>query len=147
MSYLTKQDLLDELGEDTLVQLTNSDGGNTVNEDRVAAVIEDAKGVFEGYIRGRHSLPVPATRLVKKLNKQIAIFSLYERWATIDDGVYKIRLTAYNQALATLKDISIGKAALDVPAAEETKENPATSDKILTNAGKAKFTDERLRSF
>jgi hypothetical protein len=34
-----------------------------------------------------------------------------------------------------------------VPAAEETDEKPANSDRILTNAGKTKFTDDALSSF
>ena len=146
MSYLTKQDLLDELGERKLAQLTN-DSGNTVNDTRVAAVIENAKGVFESYIRNRYTLPVPCTALVKSLNTKLAIFELIGNRSTFDEGVYKVRQDAYKEAMAQLKDISTGKAALDVPAIEETKENPATGDKILTNAGRSKFNDTTLGSF
>lgn len=146
MSYLTKQDLLDELGEVKLAQLTN-DSGNTVNDVRVAAVIENAKGVFESYIRNRYSLPVPATAQVKSLNKKLAIFELFENRSSTDEGVYKVRQNAYHAAMAQLKDISSGKASLDIPAVEETVVNPATSDNILTNEGRAKFTDKALRGF
>jgi phage gp36-like protein len=149
LAYLTKQDLVDELGEDKLAKLTDDGESDEViiNDTRVAAVIENAKGVFESYIRGRYSLPVKTTPLVKQLNKKLAIFELYENRATVDEGVYKIRRNAYDSAIATLKDIAAGRAALDVPAAEETTTNPATPDRILTNAGKTKFTDDALKSF
>ena len=147
MSYITLQDLQDELGESDLAKLSGDPDGETVNEARIQGVIENAQGVFEGYIRGRYSLPVPTTPLVKQLNKKIAIYELYERWASIDEGIYKIRRNAYQDAITQLKDIQAGRAALDVPAAEETATNPATSDKILTNASKAKFTDDKLSGF
>lgn len=146
MAYLTLQDLLDELGGNTLAQLTNDDGGDTVNEARVQAVIENAQGVFESYIRGRYSLPVRITPLVKSLNLDLAIFNLYKRMP-LAEGVYTVRENAYKAAMQTLKDIAGGKAALDVPAAEETVDNPSTSDRILTNASKSKFTDDKLSSF
>jgi len=147
MSYITLQDLSDELGEETLAKLSGDPDGETVDEARIQSVIENATGVFEGYIRSRYSLPVTTTPLVKQLVKKIAIFELYERWTTIDEGIYKIRRNAYNDAIAQLKDIAAGRAALDVPAAEETKTYPGTSDRILTNASKAKFTDDKLKSF
>lgn len=148
MSYLTKQDLIDELGENTLAQLTDDlNDEPVVNDTRVAAVIENAKGVFESYIRGRYSLPVKTTALVKQLNKKLAIFELYENRETVGEGIYKVRENAKKDAIATLKDIAAGRAALDIPAAEETTTNPATPDRILTNAGKTKFTDDALKSF
>jgi phage gp36-like protein len=147
VSYITTQDLLDELGEDTLVKLTDDSGGETVNEARVAGVIANATGVFEGYIRGRYSLPVPTTPLVKQIVKKIAIFELYERWSTMDEGLYKVRRNAYQDAINQLKDIQKGLAALDVPAAEETVTNPGTGDRILTNAGRSRFSDDALKGF
>ena len=147
MSYLVSQDLIDELGENTLVQLTDDDGTGEIGETRVLKAIESAKGVFDSYARTRYSLPVLATPMVKAINLDLAIFHLYKSRTSIPEGIYKVRENAYKDALQLLKDIGSGKAALDVPATEETIETPATSDKILTNASKAKFTDDTLKGF
>lgn len=147
MAYLELQDLIDELGEDTLVQLTDDEGTGEINETRVLKAIEFAKGTFDAYARSRYSLPVPATPFVKAANLDLAIFHLYKSRTSLPEGVYKVREAAYKEAMQLLKDIQCGKAGLDVPAAEETVETPANSDRILTNASRQKFTDEALRSF
>ncbi len=148
MAYITLQNVFDRLGEDTLVQLTDNAGTGEVDENIVNDAIEAAQGEFESYLRNRgYSLPVPSTPLVRQLNLKLAIFTLFENRATLDEGIYKVHQNAYNNAITRLKDIATGKAALDVPASEETIENPATSDKILTNASKSKFTDGKLSGF
>lgn len=147
MSYITQQDLIDELGEPTLVQLTDDDGTEEIGAAAIANAIAFAVGVFESYARTRYSLPVPATQLVKSCCVNLAVYQLYRKRATTGDGVFKVKKTAYDEAISLLKDIQQGRAALDVPAATETVELPASSDQILTNAAKAKFTDAKLSSF
>lgn len=147
MAYIGLQDLLDKLGEDELVQLTDNAGTGAVDAAVVDEAIQYAQGVFDSYARTRYTLPVPSTPLVRSLNLKIAVFSLFENRATIDEGVYKIRKNAYDDAVKQLIAISQGKAALDVPAAEETLETPATADKILTNASRSKFNDRTLSGF
>lgn len=145
--YLELQDLIDELGEETLVQLTDDEGTGEINETRVLKAIEFAKGTFDAYARSRYSLPVPATPFVKAANLDIAVFHFYKSRMQSADGIYKVRENAYKEAMQLLKDIQTGKAGLDVPAVEETVTNPATSDEILTNAGRQKFTDDALKGF
>ena len=147
MVYLELQDLLDELGENTLVQLTDDEQTGEVSEARVLKAIESAKGIFDAYARSRYSIPVPVTPMVKTLNLDLAVFHLYKSRTSIAEGIYTVRENAYKAALTMLKDIQAGKAALDVPAAEETKENPTNPDKILTNAARSKFSDDKLESF
>lgn len=147
MAYIDLQDLLDELGEDILVQLTDNEGEGEIDQARIAKAIEYAKGAFDALARTRYLIPVPSTPLVKSLNLDLAVFHLYKSRSTVDEGVYKIRKNANDDAIKFLTSISQGKAALDVPADEETKENPATGDRILTNAAKSKFTDSKLSSF
>lgn len=147
MSYIEIQDLLDELGEDKLVQLTDDEGTGEVGETRALKAIESAKGTFDAYARSRYALPVPATPMVKSLNLDLAIFHLFKSRTSVAEGVYTVRENSYKAALKLLMDISQGKAALDVPAAEETKENPLTTDKVLTNSAKTKFNDTTLKSF
>ncbi len=147
MSYIVLQDLLDELGEDKLVQLTDNDETGEVNQARVDKAIEYARGVFDSFARARYSIPVPVTPMVKSINLDLAVFHLFKSLATIDEGVYKIRKNTNDAAIQLLNAINQGKAALDVPAIEETIDNPATSDRILTNKSNAKFTDSKLSGF
>lgn len=147
MAYLELQDLLDELGEDVLVQLTDNSGTGEVDVARVEKAIEYAKGVFDAHARTRYSIPVPVTPVVKSLNLDLAVFHLMKSRSTLKEGVFEIKKIANDDAVKLLLNIANGKTALDVPANEETIENPATSDQILTNASKSKFTDSKLSSF
>jgi phage gp36-like protein len=147
MAYIDRQDLIDELGENELVQLTDNDGTGEINEARLGKAIQYAQGVFESYIRSRYSLPVPSTDLVRGLNLDLAIFHLYKSRAVLDEGVYKIKKDAKDDAIKQLQAINKGMAALDIPEVEETPETPGTGDQVLTNANRALFTDEKLSSF
>lgn len=147
MAYIELQDFVDELGENTLVELTDDEGTGEINEARVLKAIDFATGIFDSYARNRYTLPVPTTPMVKSLNLDLAIFHLYKSRTAIAEGVYLVKKNAYDEAVKVLKDIAAGKAALDVPAADETALTPATPDRILTNAGRSKFTDDALKSF
>ncbi len=147
MSYITKDDLLDELGEQTLIQLTDNDDTGAIDDAKITKSIQHAQGVCDVYLRTRYTLPVPATPMVKTINADIAIFHLYKGRTLSDEGVYKVRKNANDDAIRLLTAISHGKAALDVPATEETIEIPATSDRILTNKSKSVFTDGRLSNY
>jgi phage gp36-like protein len=147
VAYIDVDDLLDELGENTLVQLTDDEGTGEINEARVLKAIDYASGLFDSYARSRYSLPLPSTPLVRALNLDLAVFHLYKSRSGLPEGVYIVKKNAHDEAVKTLKDIGGGKAALDVPAAEESISNPDNTDTILTNATSTKFSDERLRSY
>ncbi len=147
MSYIERQDLLEELGEDALIQLTDNDAAGEIDEAKIAKAINHAQGVCDAYLRGRYSLPVPSTPMVKTINIDIAIFHLYKGRATYDDGVYKVKKNAHDEAVKLLTAINQGKAALDVPATEETIVTPATTDRILTNKSSAQFSDGKLSNY
>lgn len=152
MSYIELQDLLDELGEDNLVQLSDNDGDGDITSEKVLNRINKAVGyaqsTLDAHCRLRYTIPVPVTPLVKSICLDLAVFHLYKSRATVvKDSVYEVKKIANDDAIKLLLNISTGKAALDVPAAEETKENPASSDRILTNAGRTKFTDSKLSGY
>ena len=138
---------MDELGEELLVQLTDDLNSRAINPAVVAKAIDSATGTFDSYARTRYTLPVPVTPLVKSICIDIAVYSLQRKRATYKEGVFEVRKTAYDEAISKLKDIAAGRAALDVPASDETIETPASPDKILTNAAKAKFNDRILSGF
>lgn len=147
MAYIELQDLLNELGEDILIQLSDNSETGQIDAERVNQAIRYAQGVFDAHARTRYTIPVPVTALVKSLNLDIAVFHLYKSRSTVKEGVFEIRKIANDDAVKRLLDIATGRAALDVPSAEETVEKPATSDRILTNSTRAKFNDDSLSGF
>lgn len=147
MSYITAEDLIDELGEDLLVELTDDNDTGEINENVITKAIDYAVGTFDAYARTRYSLPVPATALVKSRCLDLAIYRLFRKRAELDEGVFKVKKTAHDETISFLKDLQAGRAALDIPAAEETIESPATGDRILTNKSNSKFTDDKFKGF
>lgn len=85
--------------------------------------------------------------MVRSLNLDLAVYHLYKSRSQFAEGIYAVKKTAYEDAVKLLKDISTGRAALDVPSATETETLPENEDRILTNAANATFTDDRLKSF
>jgi phage gp36-like protein len=148
MAYITQADLMNDVDLRTLIQLTqDANNATEPNAEVIAQAINDAEGTFESYARTRYTLPVPATPKVKSVCCDIAVYKLFRRRAKSDDGVFKVRKTAYDEAIKFLCDLQMGRAALDVPAVQETIEVPSTGDRILTNAARNKFTDDKLNGF
>lgn len=147
MSYLTQEDLEDELGIERLIQLTDDEGAGLLNEKRVSKAIGYAVGTFDSYARTRYALPVPTTEKVKATCLDLAIFHLFKSRATDAEGEYKIRKDAHADAMKFLEALQNGKAALDVPAAEETAQKPASPDRVLSGSSRPVFTDDALRRF
>jgi phage gp36-like protein len=147
MSYITKQDLLDAVGEERLMQLTDDDRSGVINDAVVGKAIAYAESTFETYARRRYSLPVLATVKVKSVCIDLAVNWLDRRRAS---GVEALKMVqdSYKEIERYLKDVSSGAAALDVPASEETKEKPASGDRVLSGPAKpATFSDDKLRGF
>jgi len=152
LSYIAKQDLIDELGEDKLLQLVDNSGTADINSaavnTRIQQVIDDAVGTFEAYARTRYTLPVPLTAKVRSTCLKIAVFSLYENRSTYEEGVFKVKESAYKNAIKFLEAVQAGKAALDVPAAQETTANPASPDEVLSGGSRpSPFSDSKLTDF
>jgi phage gp36-like protein len=149
LSYITQQDLEDELGENRLVQLTDDQATGEVNPARVGKAISYAEGTFEAYARTRYTLPVPVTEKVKSLCLDLAVFHLFKSRALSTEGVYEVKKHAHDAAIKFLEALQKGTAALDVPAAEETATSPASPDRVLRGSSSSKpvFTDEKMDSY
>lgn len=146
--YITQQDIANRIDLARLIQLTDDAKTGSVNAGVIAAAITDAEGTFDSYARTRYTLPVPVTQKVKSICLDIAVFKLFERRASTKDGIFDIKEKAYDKAIKFLEALSTGKAALDVPAAEETKTNPSSADEVLSGSSRpSPFSDEKLRSF
>lgn len=147
MSYITKADILTRIELRKLVQLTDDAGTGTVNEDVVASIIAEAEGTIDAYARVRYSLPLTVTPKVRSTCLDIADFRLHARRATTTEGIFGLKEKAYDKAIQFWKDVSTGKAALDVAAAEESQTNPTSGDAVLKGSSRSVFTDDKLSSF
>jgi len=148
--YISQTDIAKRIELTKLVQLTDDVRVGEVNADVVNEAISEAEGTFETYARAAgYALPVSATQKVKAVCLDIAVFLLFQRRATLaDKGVFEIKEKAYDKAISYLKDVASRKAALDVPAAEETVSKPAGADPVLSGpATPGVFSSEHLKGF
>src|SRR5258708_33416801 len=131
--YINQSDVAKRIDLAKLLRLTDDDRVSQVNVDVVTEAIAEAEGTFDTYARaGGYTLPVPVTQKVKSICLDIAVFNLFQRRATTDEGVFKVKEKAYDKAISFLKDLAARNAALDVPAAEVTKTNPSSADEVLS---------------
>jgi phage gp36-like protein len=128
MPYSLKTDLLTEISEDELIGLTDDESAGIVNEARVTAAIAKADGIIDSYCGQVEAVPfIPLVGGIPEIIKQhsitIAIYFLYSRRGVSPE----IRKENYKDAIAHLKDISTGKAALPPITEDEVSEEPQTS--------------------
>lgn len=147
MSYITLQDLLDELGEDKLIQLTDNTRSGAVDQSVVNKALSYAVGTFDSYARTRYTLPVPKTEKVKSVCLDLAVYKLKRSRATTNEAIDNLRKSLHDPSIKFLEAVQSGKAALDVPATAETAESPASPDRVLSGSKRRVFTDEKLDSY
>ncbi len=154
VSYITIDEMVKEIGESRLLQLTDDERTGVIDEGIVTAAIESAESTFNAYARTRYALPVPATQLVKKICKQLARYELESRRATSEETIARLQKTYYTPNLNLLKDVQAGKAGLDIPAtAESTVVSPDKvlrrdeSEAVLRGRNRETFSDAKLRGF
>ena len=104
MSYSTKNDILEQLDEGVLIQLTDDDDLGGVDDDVVARAIADADALIDSYCGTRYSVPFSTVPdIVRKLSVEIAIFHLYGRRR----GAPEDRRKRYDDAVSFLVFISV----------------------------------------
>lgn len=147
MSYITLQDLVDELGEEKLIQLTDNNRTGQVDYAKVNKALSFAIGTFDSYARTRYTIPVQTTELVKSKCLDLAVYKLKRDRASSADAIDKLRKELYDPTIKFLEALQSGKAALDVPSVEETATSPASPDQVLKGSTRTAFTDSNLDSY
>lgn len=115
MSYSEKTDILDQLDEATLVELTDDDGTGTVDTSVVTRSIADADAEIDGYCATRYDVPFSAVPvMIRKISVDIAIYNLYSRRVAVPEE----RDKRYSNAVKFLRNVSKGLISLggDAPA-------------------------------
>ncbi len=126
MAYSAKADILEQLDEDVLVQLTDDADAGVVDDDVVTRAIADADSEIDSYCAAHYEVPfstVPA--MVRKLSVDIAIYNLYAR----RKGAPEDRKARYDSAIRFLRDVSTGKASLGSTEPDESDGGPEATTK------------------
>jgi phage gp36-like protein len=122
MAYSTVDDLVDQIEEQWLIQLTDDEGLGQINTTRAEKAIADADEEINGYIGSRHAVPLsPVPGIVRKCSVDIAIYNLYGR----KDSVPEARKDRHKNAVHFLEQVALGKISLG---AHDPEGNPPASD-------------------
>ena len=121
MPYIVQADLLADLPNDVLIQLTDDNKDGAVDAAVVADAITRAQSEVDGYLATRYAVPIASPPdLVKSLTAILTVHRLYGRRGR---GIPDDWAKRYDQAVRTLRDISNGTITLgvDPPPAESSK--------------------------
>jgi len=134
MAYSTQDDVLEQLDEISIRQLTDDAGEGEVDADMVSRAIEDADAAIDAYCQGRYTLPLsPVPGMVRRISVDIAIYNLFSRK---DDVMPETRKERYENSIRFLKKVNDGKIDLgaNTPAAKTTGNavNIDYNDRIFT---------------
>ena len=109
MPYATQSDLAARFGEAELLQQTDLTGTGAINGQAVADALTDASALIDGYVSARYSLPLAVVP-----GLLVGVCCDLARYALYIEAVPPIVQQRRDQAIATLRDISLGKLRLDV---------------------------------
>ena len=134
MAYSIQSDILEQMEEDVLIQLTDDDDAGVVDDDKVTRAIADADAEIDSYCGTKYDIPfstVPV--MIRKISVDIAIYNLYARRRGAPDD----RKERYDDAISFMKDVSKGIASLggDGPSADDDSGPEATvvkSDRVFS---------------
>jgi len=136
--YCTVTDIKRLLPEELLIQLTDDEHTETVNQTRVNEAIASADAVIDSYCGTKYAVPFSTVPdIVKALSIDISIYNLYSRRV---EEIPETRADRYKNAIGQLKDIakgviSIGEDPAPAASSEGSPEtNKTTSDRIFTRA-------------
>lgn len=140
MAYCTENDLLNQLTQTELVQLTDDAGTGAVDSAKVDAALAAASATIDAYAGARYTLPLQPSDKVKQLCVDLTIYELEKRRRRLRDAT----LAARDAALSFLRDLARGRAVLDQPAGAPAQTSEA--DVKQTQPDRV-FDDENLEGF
>lgn len=142
MSYIVQADLLADIPNDVLIQLTDDNKDGSVDSSVVTDAITRAQSEVDGYLATKYSVPIAAPpQLVKSLTATLTCYRLFGRRGR---GVPEDWGKRYDDAVRTLTNISKGLVKLDV--------EPPPAESSTATAGEIKgpervFDRDKLGSF
>lgn len=133
MAYSVQADILEQLDETVLIQLTDDDGAGEVDDDKVTRAISDADATIDAYCQGRYEVPLdPVPDKIRQISVDIAIYNLFSRR---DDTAPERRIERHKEAIRFLERMADGKITLGsaTPAQVNTSHsvNISANDRIF----------------
>jgi phage gp36-like protein len=134
MAYSTKTDILEQLDEAILVQLTDDESTGLVNDDRVTRAIASADAAIDSYCQGRFTVPLsPIPDKIRDVSVDLAIYNLYSRR---EDTTPETRKDRYKEGIRFLEKVAEGKinlgAATPAPVTTGNAVDIEQSERIFT---------------
>src|SRR3972149_1019378 len=102
MPYATQADLLNQITQAELVQLTDDTGSGSVDSAKVDSALNAASATIDAYAGARYTLPLQSSEKVKQVCVDLAIYELEKRRRRVRDAT----LAARDAALAFLRDLA-----------------------------------------
>jgi phage gp36-like protein len=119
--YCTKQNIIDDMTLQTLLECTDDLNENTVNDTIVDGIISMNTDVINGYIQANYTLPIEDNPILKMICISLCVCDLYQRRLGLD---YSDSLTnRRNLALKMLDKIQSGVMTLTVAIDETPKQS------------------------
>ncbi|NOR70973.1 MAG: DUF1320 domain-containing protein [Methylomarinum sp.] len=131
MPYCTRQDMIGRFSEEELIQLTDNDNLDVIDDSVLNLAIDDAGAEIDGYL-AKYDLPlttVPA--VLVRLCADIARYFLY------DDAAPERVKDRYDAAIKFLLNVSKGTISLGP---DESGDIPVTNDSAEMTSGGRVFT-------
>ena len=137
--YCTIQDIADDITELTLIELTDDNKENSVNEDIVNAKISANSIYIDSYIQSSYTLPIADNLILKNICISLVVCDLYQRRLGLDYSESLVNRRSV--ANKTLEKIQSGVITLVVISNEEQ------SSFYLTSKTNRHFSDDILDRF
>lgn len=127
MAYCTEDDLLPMIPQGELAELT-AESGEVPDHAVTAEAIAKAGGEIDAYLGVRYALPLTANPpLLKSLAVDLAIYHLYSRRSVAP----QVRRQKYEAAVAFLKQVAAGQAAVEGLAGEPQAEDFSGASRVF----------------
>lgn len=131
MTYCIQQDLLDRIGEDKLIQLTDKERLGEMNTEVLNRALQDADGQIDSYVGARYSLPInPISKTLVRIACFLTIYYLHDKQRT-----EQVR-EDYDDSIKALAGISKGTIDIGI---DVTGAKPATTGSVEFENGSNVF--------
>lgn len=141
MAYCAKTDILEQLDEDILIQLTDDEDTGLVDDTKVTRAIADADAEIDSYCGVRYPVPfstVPG--IIRKLSVEFSIYNLYARRKGVSDD----RKDRYDNGIRFLRDVSKGVVSLG---ADDPDTPPSDANQPQITSSERIFSREKMKGF
>ena len=141
MAYCEKSDILGQISEDQLINLTDDKKTGAVDETIIAQAIAEADAEIDGWVGKRYSVPLfPVPAMAKKISTDFAVCNIYKRRR----GLPEDRKLIYDNDIAFLKAVSKGDATLGV---DDPTGSPQDGNAVVLATSTRLFNRDNLKGF